>query len=298
MIFLAVIEYAILAFTFTLAKIAVQHADPVFLIGVRMVASAPLMFLVHYLHKNNSFTIHKIDRPKFLLAGIFHIFLPFIGEFWALQFVSSSKTAITYSLTPFIAAILSYFLLKKKLKIKQTIGLIIGLLGLMPIFFSPDDIQFVGGEFFYTSVPELVLLLAVISSSYAWFIVSDLMKKGYGISLINGIAMLLGGIFSLTFWYISSDKPPIHGDLGQFFLWTGLLIIVANVIGYNFYGWLLKHLSITFMSALGFLCPIFASIYGVLLLKENLGISHLIALVMVTLGLWIFYREEMKKAYG
>jgi drug/metabolite transporter (DMT)-like permease len=298
MILLAVLEYAILASTFTLAKVAINHADPLFIIGVRMVASAPLMFLVHFLQKKNSFIIHKPDRFKFFLASIFHIFLPFIGEFWALQFVSSAKTAITYSLTPFIAAVLSYFLLKKKLTQWQSIGLIIGLLGLMPIFFSPDDIPFIAGEFMFVSVPEIVLLFAVISSSYAWFIVSDLMKKGYGISLINGVAMFLGGIFSLILWYlVSGDQDPVHGDLNQFILWTSLLIVVANVISYNFYGWLLNHISITFMSAIGFLCPIFASIYGIVLLNENLGLSHLLALVMVTFGLWLFYREEMRKAH-
>lgn len=299
MILLAVLEYAILASTFTLAKVAIKYADPLFIIGVRMILAAPLMFLVHYLHKGKSFAIHKPDRLKFFWVAIFHIFLPFIGEFWALQFISSAKTAITYSLTPFIAAILSYFLLKKKLKIKQTVGLFIGLLGLMPIFISPDDIQFVAGDLIFVSVPEVVLLLAVISSSYAWFIVSDLMKRGYGISLINGVAMLIGGILSLILWYfISGDAPPITGDISQFILWTSLLIVVANVISYNFYGWLLNHISITFMSAIGFLCPIFASIYGMVLLKENLGPSHLLALSMVTFGLWLFYREEMKKNHG
>lgn len=299
MILLAVLEYAILASTFTLAKVAVQYADPLFIIGVRMVVSAPLMFLVHYIHKKNTFCIAKEDRVKFLLVSIFHIFLPFSAEFWALQYVSSAKAAITYSLTPFIAAVLSYFLLKKKLAFKQVLGLAIGLLGLMPIFFSPDDIPYMAGKLLFVSIPELVLLLAVCSASYAWFIVSDLMKRGYGISFINGVAMLLGGIFSFMLWWlVFDDKPPITGDFSQFVLWTSLLILVANVLSYNFYGWLLNHISITFMSAIGFLCPIFASIYGIVLLNENLGLSHILALVMVTFGLWLFYREEIEKSNG
>lgn len=293
-VFIAVIEYAILASTFTLAKVAVAHADPLFLIGVRMTAAAPLMFLVHYFQSNNSFAIRRNDYVKLFLVSVFHIFLPFIGEFWALQFVSSAKTAITYSLTPFIAAVISYFLLKKKLTIKQTAGLVIGLLGLLPIFFSGDDVAF-GSELLHVSWPEFILLLAVISASYAWFIVSDLMQRGYGISLINGIAMLLGGIMSLVLWFFTSgDVSPIRGDISSFLLWTGLLIVVANVISYNLYGWLLRHVSITFMSAIGFLCPIFASLYGLVLLHENLGFAHAVALVMVGFGLWLFYRDEMR----
>ena len=113
MIFLAILEYAILASTFTIAKVAVGYADPLFLIGVRMIVSAPLMFLVHGVQKNSSFKIAKSDIRIFILVSLFHVFLPFVGEFWALQFMSSAKTAITYSLTPFIAAVLSYFVLRK-----------------------------------------------------------------------------------------------------------------------------------------------------------------------------------------
>lgn len=297
MIWIAVIEFAILASTFTIGKVVVGFCDPLFLIGVRMIAAAPLMFLVHYWQKENSFKLHKKDLLKFFLVSVFHIFLPFIGEFWSLQYVSSAKTAIIYSLTPFIAAVLSYFLLRRKLTFKQSAGLLIGLLGLMPIFFSGDEIAHMAGEFLYISVPEIVLLFSVTSASYAWFVVADLMQKGYGISLINGVAMLVGGLLSLVLWYVvAGDQEPIRGELSTFLWWMALLIIVANVISYNLYGWLLRHISITFMSAIGFLCPIFASIYGILLLGENLGISHLVALIMVGVGLWLFYREEIKIA--
>jgi len=295
MIYLAILEYAILASTFTIAKVAVGYADPLFLIGVRMVVAAPLMFLVHKFQKNNSFKMAKSDLGRFILVALFHVFLPFVGEFWALQFMSSAKTAITYSLTPFIAAVLSYFILRKKISSKQTLGLVIGLLGLLPILISGDEVDLLHGEFFMVSMPEIVLLVSVTSASYAWFLVSDLMNKGYGISYINGVAMFIGGFLSLVVWYFSSgDTSPIRGDWNAFFFWTGLLVLVANVIGYNFYGWLLRHMSITLMSAIGFLCPIFASLYGLILLNEQLGVTHLVALLMVGVGIWLFYREEVR----
>lgn len=295
MLFLAMIEYAILASTFTIAKVAVRYADPLFLIGIRMVVSAPLMFAIHRIQKNKSITIAKEDISTFFQVGIFHIFLPFIGEFWALQYVSSAKTAITYSLTPFIAAILSYFLLKRAISAKQTLGLVVGLLGLLPILISGDDISF-GTELGFISLPEVVLLFSVTSASYAWFLITRLMDKGYGISFINGVAMLVGGLLSLIMWYVlSGEESPLRGDLGPFIGWTLLLVIVANVIGYNLYGWLLKHLSITLMSAIGFLCPIFATIYGFIFLNEAIGPWHLVAIVMVASGIWLFYREEVYK---
>lgn len=295
MLFLAILEYAILASTFTIAKVAVQHADPLFIIGVRMTLSAPIMFLVHRLQKNNGMAIAKADLPLFLKVSLFHIFIPFVGEFWALQYVSSAKAAITYALTPFIAAILSYFLLRRSISSKQTIGLIIGIMGLFPILISSDDMTS-SGQLGFISMPEIILLLCVTSASYAWFLVTKLMEKGYGISFINGIAMLGGGILSLIVWYfIAKDETPLRGEVAPFVFWTSLLILVANVIAYNFYGWLLKHISITMMSAIGFLCPIFATFYGFFFLNEPITLWHFVALLMVASGIWLFYREEVYK---
>lgn len=230
MLWLAVLEYAVLASTFTIAKVAVGHAEPLFLIGVRMVAASPLMLLVHRFH-SASFHIKREDYWLFVKVSFFHILFPFVGEFWALQYISSAKTAITYALTPFVAALLSFFLLKKKLSKRQTVGLVIGLLGLMPIFLSGDDVAFAGGEFFSISIPELVLLCVVTSASYAWFVVAELMRRGYGISLINGVAMFFGGAVSLILWYfLGGEGSPVRGDLSSFLWWTGLLILVSNVI--------------------------------------------------------------------
>jgi len=80
--------------------------------------------------------------------------------------------------------------------IKKFIGMLIGLLGLIPIFLTQTDIRESGMQFFSISLPEIVLLCAVFSAAYAWFIVKKLMDKGYSLLMINGVAMLLGGLLS------------------------------------------------------------------------------------------------------
>ena len=79
MILLAILEYAILASTFTIAKVAISYSDPLFLIGVRMIVAAPFMFLVHSFSKEKAKRIEKKDAYLFLLIGVFHIFIPFVG---------------------------------------------------------------------------------------------------------------------------------------------------------------------------------------------------------------------------
>lgn len=295
MFFLAALEYAILASTFTISKVAAGLSDPLFLIGVRMILAAPLLFLFHFATNKSSLKIKSKDFRLFFFVSLFHIFIPFVGEFWALKYISSVKSAITYSLTPFVAALLSFFLLKKKISRLQCIGLVFGFFGLCSIFLTSSPTENIFGEFLNISLPEIVLLICVVSASYAWFLVSKLIQQGYSVSQINGFSMLIGGALSLGIWFIFYfGTDPLTGSLEDFIIWTSLLILVANIISYNFYGWLLKHISINLMSAIGFLCPIFASIYGYIFLGETLGVSHFVALVMVILGLWLFYKEEIK----
>ncbi len=293
--FLVVLLYAILASTFTIAKIALNYAKPFFLIGFRMIMAGGIMLSFLYLFKRKQFYIKKKDIWLFIKVAIFHVYLAFIPEFWALQYLSSSKTNLIYSATPFIAALLAYFILKEKLSVKKTIGMLMGIGGLVPIFLTQTDIRETGMEFFSISLPEMVLLVAVFSAAYAWFIVKKLLDKKYSLLMINGVAMLFGGIGALvtSFFVEGTATCPIF-DFWPFLGWTSLLVLVANLIVYNFYGWLLTKYSITFVISAGFLCPIFGAFYGYFFLSENITWHYFISLGFIILGLYLFYKDEVR----
>ncbi len=292
--FLVILLYALLASTFTIAKICLSYAKPFFLIAFRMILAGSLMMGFLYFFKRKSFIIKKDDIWLFLNASIFHIYLAFILEFWSLQYLSSAKTNLIYSATPFVAAFLAYILLSEKLGIKKFIGMLIGFVGLIPILLTQTDIRETAMELFSVSLPEVVLLFAVISGAYAWFIVKRLLDKGYSLLMINGFSMFVGGLFALltSLWFEGIESSPIF-DLWPFLGWTFLLILVANIIVYNFYGWLLKKYSVTFVTSAGFLCPVFGAFYGYFFLSENITWHYFVSFSFICLGLFIFYRQEV-----
>lgn len=286
---LVALLYAILAATFILAKHALAYAQPCFLIGFRMTLAG--LLLLGFSWMRGILTLNRQDWWLLIRVALFHVYFSFILEFWALQYLAALKTTLIYSLTPFIAALLSYFLLKERLSTSKIVGILIGLCGMVPIFMVSGGSL---GELFQVTVPDVVLLGAVISGAYAWFLVKELLNKGYSLVVVNGIAMLLGGVLSLGTSAIFESSPMVS-DWGQFLFWVGTLIVVSNIVVYNFYGWLLGRYSITFLTFAGFLCPSFAMLYDWLLLGGLLSIHTIASLFLVTIGLYVFYRQELFK---
>jgi drug/metabolite transporter (DMT)-like permease len=291
--FLVVLLYAILASTFVIAKVVLSYSQPFFIIGFRMTLAGILMLGYVYFFRRTHFIIRKKDTWLFLQVSLFHVYLAFVPEFWSLQYLTSSKVNLIYSSTPFIAALLSYFLLSETLGFRKFLGMLIGLFGLIPVFLTQTDIREAAMEFAKISLPELVLLGSVTSAAYAWFIVKKLLDRGYPLFFINGFAFFCGGILSFVTSFCTAERHKILiADFWPFLFWTLLLIFISNIIVYNLYGWLIKRFTITFVTTVGFLCPIFGAFYGFFFLHETITWHYFISLLCVTIGLYLFYKQE------
>lgn len=288
-----VILYAVLASTFIFAKKAVTLANPCFLVAVRMLLAGAFILGFYALFHRKYLKIKRADWGLFIIVSFFHIYLVYLLDFWSLQYITALTSTLIYSSTPFIAAILSYFLLKERLTLKKIIGIIVGLGGLVPVIALQVQGQ-ASSAFGSISLPEIVLFFAVISGAYAWFLVKKLMDRGYSFGMINGVAMLLGGIMSLvTAGIFEGFAHPVK-DLYPFMGWLFLLILSANIIFYNLYGFLLQRYSITFLTFAGWLSPCFATLYEWLFMGGTITWHYGVSLVLVFIGLYVFYQDELR----
>jgi drug/metabolite transporter (DMT)-like permease len=290
-----ILMYAVLSLTFIVAKKTLFYADPYFIIGFRMILAGGLFLSLQYLFDRKNFCVKRNDVWLFLKTALFYIYLAFIPEFWALQKLSASKVTIIYSITPFIVAILAYFIASETLTRKKVIGMLIGFGGIIPILMSPD-MNTNASELLSVSAREGSLLLAVFAGAYGWFPIKKLMKRGYKLPMINGITMLIGGIGAMITSFSIEGICVAHvSSWPQFLFWIMLLIIIANGIFYHMYGWHLRKYSFIVLSFTGFLCPIFGSFFGWLLLGEQITIHHFLSLLIIGAGLFLFYTDELQK---
>ncbi len=298
---IVVMMYAVWSSMFSLAKIALQYSPPIFLTGFRMMLAAVILLSYLFITKRSSF---KLDRKQWLSIGFlafFSIYLTNVLEFWALQYLTAAKACFIYSLSPFFAAFFSYLHFGEKINRKKALGLLIGFLGIIPVLTLQTGAEDLMSAFSFFSWPTLAIIGAAMSSVYGWvllrLIVKDQMTSP---TMANGGSMLIGGLLAFAhsaFTDSWNPTPIVLGSFSPFFGWTLLMAFISNIICYNLYGYLLKKYTATFLSFIGLLSPIFASLHGWIFLGEPLSGLILLSTGIVCIGLWIFYAAELKQGY-
>lgn len=288
-----VLLYALCASTFTLSKAILQYCPPFLYIGIRMLLAGGFIYL--YARKHTQNTFQKAHFSLFAQIILFHIFFAYTLELWGLQYVSSIESAYIFNLSPFITALFSYYWFNEKMTLLKVVGLLLGWGSLIPLMTSPYASTYTEG----TIVPALAIILCVISSAYGWVVFRVLIKDhGYSASYINCIGMLGGGVLSLALsCFTESWNPFPITHMTNFIFLLGQIILIANIVFYNMYGFLLKKYTATFLSFSGFLCPFFAALFGWYFLGEDISEYLLIALLLIITGLYLFHKEELRQHY-
>ena len=291
--------YIICASMFTISKWGLAYAEPIFFVAVRMMLAGLLLGIYIVIKElttaTKRFSLRSLAADWFLFAQIviFHIYITYICDLCALKQLSSIESAFIYNISPFISALFSYLWFGEYMTPKKWLGLSIGFASLIPLFYQEGVFQLMR-----YSAPRLITLVAVVASAYGWIVLRALVKKGYSPILVNSIGMFIGGILALLTSYLTESWQPVPVMAWIPFIQAVLVIVVvANIVFYNLYGYLLKRYTATFLSFAGFICPFFAAALGHIFLQETLSWNLLISFIIVCFGLALFYQEELRQGY-
>lgn len=293
---LVFLMYFLFASVFTVGKVSLTFAAPFFLTGVRMLMAGGILLGFLWLRKPASLYLKKRDLPLMMGLAFFNVFITNALEFWALQYMETAKTCLIYSLSPFPAIIFAYIFLTEKMSWKKWAGLLVGVLGMLPIFLTPSEKELSLGRSPWLSIPVLAVSVSAITAVIGWTIMKKLMRdRGYSFVTANMFSFLFGGGFSLiaSFFIEKWDPLPLTGGLS--FLPSAIYIaIIHNVICYNLYAYSLNRFSIPFMTFAGFTNPLFTAALGWFFLGEHVGLAFLISFLLIIGGILLYAQDEWK----
>lgn len=295
-----ILTYALLATGIVANKYILHSISPDLFVGIRMFVAGLILFVGSLIREGKRFrwSYIRVDLPSLLFISLCTTLLPSLTKAFALKYMTASKTALLGSIDPFVTAVYAYILWQEKLSIKQVIGMMVGLLGVITAIISTSSTELAWGEFLYLSYPELAALGSVIISRYGWILVQMLLKKDrYRPAEINSITMLVSGALALGIaWWTGASIVVAPQERISFVALCAYTIIMGNLCGYTLYSYCLRRHRATWMSFSGFLVPVFVISLSRWLMHEELSWPLVGAAGLLFAGLCIFYYDELKKS--
>jgi len=300
-ILIVVLMYATWSSVFSLGKMTLEHCPPLFLTSSRMLLAGVLLVGFVALTKRINLKLSFKQFLSLCLLGVFSIYLSNAFEFWSLQRMTAAKTCFLYSLSPFFAAFFSYLHFGEKMNKKKWLGMGIGFMGILPVLAMQKGAGELLSSFAYLSWPELSMMGAALCSVYGWVLLRLIVKdKAVSPLVANGVSMLFGGLLALFHSYFVESWNPLPvaaSDFGAFTKGILMMTLISNIICYNLYGMMLKRFTATFLSFMGLLSPIFASLNSWFFLGEPLSPVIFLSTGIVCIGLWMVYSAELRQGY-
>lgn len=297
--FLIAVLYAVFAaMTFINSKLMLSNPYPFFVGMLRALGSS--VFLLAYsliFHRKElfSFSIPASSWRDLLVFGVLVHGLVMSGFSYAVQYTDPVKVCFIIATCPFITAILQYLFYKETLTTKKIIGLLIGFCGLIPVLFASDHGAYKNVPEHLETLGSVICFIAIIFFAYGWIAMKRFLNRhSEPIAIVNGIAMLVGSGVSIVLFLIANNFSFPHLTFTPDFSVLVTAFVASSLMTYVIYAYLLKTFSATFIAFAGFLEPVFGLVYGVLFMGHRLTVSSVGGLVILFIGLYLFYREEIK----
>lgn len=254
----------------------VTTSDILFFAGVRFTICGALICLYSFITDKASFKDVKNALVPVLLSGLFSIILHYSFTYSALKLTDSSKTAILKQVgVLFYVCFSSMFFKDDKLTTKKLIGVLLGFAGIFAINANASGISFNIGDALIIAASFCTVFSNVISKK-VFRTVKPITSTGVS-QLFGGIVLLIIGIFSggsMTF------------ALGKSFVL--FYICLASIFSYSIWFTVVKNGELSKLFIIKFAEPVFACIFGAILLGENIfRVQYVLAFLLIATGIYI-----------
>ncbi len=294
--------YAMYGIGFIFVKQALLFSQPIFLTGARMVTAGIASYVLHRLwFKPVSLrSVSLYEGWYIFLLALFNVYLTNCNEAWSLQYLTAAKVAFIYNLSPFFSLFFSWCMFGEKITVKKIIGMIIACACITPLLVDEQCAQVVDSTVRIcgiVSIAEIVMIVAAAATAYGWVLMKYLMelRSDFNSYFLNAVSLTLGGALSFGQAYLFETRPFIASNhLWEFLGYMLLLMLLTNLLAYNFNAYLLTRYSATLVILFSFVMPIITALLGVVMLSEPFTWQFLACSAGVAFGLCIFYQEELK----
>ncbi len=254
--------------------------------GVRFTVCGAIICLYALLRDKGSYKAAKGSMISILLSGLFAIILHYGFTYTGLNLTDSSKTAIIKQIGALLYVCFSFIFFKEDRPTWQKfVGVALGFSGILAINYGSGSFSF--------NVGDLLIICASFCTVFSNVISKKALTKVAPVTM-TGISQLFGGAVLVAVGLLLGGRMTFALDKWYIFAY----ICAASIISYCIWFGVVKKGELSKLFIIKFAEPIFACIFGALILKEDiLKIQYLVAFALIALGIIIANINTRKKEY-
>jgi len=266
-------------------KIAMQEVSP-FILAFSRVALATMILLPIAWRRGalRSLGAHKAAIAAF---GLVEFAIPFslisLGERW----ISSSVTGILIAMVPLCVALIQrFFAIREALGAWRIAGLAIGFIGVAALLGTGP----IAGALGWAGVG--CVLISTLCYAVGPLIIQRHLQ---GLDSIGPLAASLS-VASIILLIPAAIEIPSSLPSAKAVVSIAILGIVCTAVAMLLMFYLVLHAGASRASVITYINPVVATLLGVLVLDEHLGIGGFIAFALILLGSWLATRGKLTLA--
>ncbi|MBE0407298.1 DMT family transporter [Psychrobacter sp. AOP22-C1-22] len=278
--------------SFIFYRIGVPEFGSLAFASLRVIFAGLVMLAFILLNKKNRVGIR--EHWKLLaLVGIFSAALPFMLFSFSARSVNAGVLAVLNASVPMISGLIASTFFKDKLSKKQIFGLLIGVIG-VTILMSES---LFGGNGQGTDVAAGLLPMGYALLACVGYAVGANITRNY-LDNVSPVAITAGSLIiaSIMMLPVALYEFP-YGKSISMKAWLSVICIgvFSTAIALIFMNQLIKNIGPTRATSITLVIPIFAIIFGYLLLDEALDIQAIVGSMVILFGTYLSLELSIKK---
>ena len=259
--------------SFLFMRVAVNDFGPIALIELRVGLAA--LFLLPAAMWRGKLPLIARHWKALVVVGTLNAAVPFLLYAYAAQSLGAGFLSVANAVTPVWGAVIGWLWLKDKLPWMRSLGLLIGLVGIVVLVWDKLDFQ-AGG-----TGPAV---LAAISAPVFYGIAANWTKRF--LTGVDALASATGSMIAASLVLLPLAIPAWPEAPASAAAWTCtiLLAVVCTGAAYIIFFRLIANVGPTAAVSVTFLVPIFGVVWGAWLLDETVTASIAVGAAIILVG--------------
>ena len=261
--------------SFLFARVSAPEFGPVTFTSLRIGFAAIALLPILFMHDH--WRVLRENIGLISLVSLLNSAIPFMLLAYTTLYLSAGITSVLNSFVPIFSGVIAHFYLKDHLSRKQSIGLLIGIIGVAILM---SDKLALGNN---TILP----LCAAFLSSLSYAVSANVTKRKLSHvkpRLLAASSMFCAGIilipFGMLYW-----PQQLPGTTA----WASVIAValLSTAFAYLIFFWLIKEIGPTKTVSVTLIIPIFGIIWGALFLNESITASILVGTLVILVGAYL-----------